>query len=287
MYRLLFLSFVLFLFSCEVEGVKKQSLNDDNLELENELESRTDKEEMDNSSLQQLKDDFLALDNGITITWKKKGEGSKIKQNDMVLIDYVSALEDGKIYDGNHLIKKKAIPFFVGWNLQTPGWDIALKELRVGDDVEIFIPSELDRGEKGIPGVVPPNSNSIVSLKVLEMLEPNENVDGIKIWRVEEKKNITERIDFEDEVMIHYWASSASKARYDNSYKRGEPFRLVMGDGNIVPGLYKALHFAKEGDKLMIYIPAEQAYGEKGFQDLVKPNEDLFYDVLVYEVNKN
>ena len=184
------------------------------------------------------------------------------------------------------MIKKKYIPFLVGWNQQTPGWDLALKKLRVGDDVDIFIPSELARGEKGIEGIVPPNANNILSLRVLSKPNPTKEVDGIKIWRVDSLKSPGDSIDFKDKVIIDYWASSESTPRYDNSYQRREPFELVMGDGNIVPGLYKALHFARGGDKLMILIPSREAYGKKGLTDIIEPNEDIFYDIIVRDVVK-
>jgi FKBP-type peptidyl-prolyl cis-trans isomerase len=38
-------------------------------------------------------------------------------------------------------------------------------------------------------------------------------------------------------------------------------------------------------DKLWILVPPSQAYGSKGMVDLVKPNEDLFYDLIIMDVN--
>jgi FKBP-type peptidyl-prolyl cis-trans isomerase len=294
MIKFFFLSLcVLLISSCEIEGVssesEKESESNVNLEedtsgselsLTDSLKSRS-KEVVEEDTL-----DVLTMDNGLKITWYKKGKGDLLKKGDVVNIDYRNKLEDGTVYDGNHLIKKKYIPFLVGWNQQTPGWDIAMKKLRVGDDVDIFIPSELARGELGIEGIVPPNANNILSLRVLSKPEPTKVVDGIKIWKVDELKNPGDSVDFKDKVLMDYWVSSESTPRYDNSYKRRQPFELVMGDGNIVPGLYKALHFAREGDKMMILIPSREAYGKKGLTDRIKPNEDIFYDIIVRDVTK-
>lgn len=283
-------------FACEVEGVKNDS-NEDSQEIQSPEEKKSipedtiehvEKEPISDTLSRKLdQPEEEVYDNGVKITWKSRGEGRKISENDMVNIDYRASLEDGAIYDGNHLVKKPYIPFYVGWNLQTEGWDFALQKLREGDDVEIFLPAELARGEKGIPGVVPPNSNNILSVKVIGIEEPTKVVDDIKIYRVEEskpKKSEKDSIGFEDQVTMHYWVSSESSPRYDNSYQRGEPFELTMGDGNIVPGLYKALHFAKKGDKLIIHIPAKEAYGKKGLPKFVKPNEDILYDVFIVDV---
>lgn len=282
---------IVFSFSCEVEGVK----NDDADLIEEDTLTTPEKTGLNQSDSMNIRTlevveedtlDILTMDNGLKITWYKKGKGELLKKGDVVNIDYRNKLEDGTTYDGNHLIKKKFIPFLVGWNQQTSGWDIAMKKLRVGDDVDIFIPSELARGEKGIEGLVPPNSNNILSLRILAKREPTKEVDGIKIWLADELDSPGDSIDFKDRVLIDYWASSETTPRYDNSYQRRAPFELVMGDGNIVPGLYKALHFAREGDKLMILIPSREAYGKKGLTNVIKPNEDIFYDIIVREVEK-
>lgn len=292
MKRLFFISFVILLSSCEIEGVsnnnQKESKSIDTIKSSRESDlSKTDSSKIRSQEvIEEDTLDVLTMDNGIKITWYKKGEGDLLKKSDLINIDYRNKLEDGTVYDGNHMIKKKYIPYLVGWNQQTPGWEIALKKLRVGDDVDIFIPAELARGKKGIEGLVPPNANNILSLRVLSKPKPTKEVDGIKIWCVDQLTNPGDSIDFEDKVLIDYWASSESTPRYDNSYKRREPFELIMGDGNIVPGLYKALHFAREGDKLMILIPSREAYGKKGLTNIIKPNEDIFYDIIVREVIK-
>jgi len=278
------LLFLFVLMSCDIKGVETSEENDETeVFVEDSVEKEMDTVEPQIKTPEKASD-TLKLDNGIVITYFKKGTGEKLKKGDMIKIDYRSKLEDGTIYDGNHLVKKTSIPFLVGWNQQTEGWGLAIKELRVGDDVDIFLPSKYARGEKGIKGIVPPNSNNILSLRILEKFEPTVEVDDIQIWKYDELKEPGDSIGFNDEVYLNYWVSSESTPRYDNNYKRGETFNLVMGDGNIVPGLYKALHFGREGDRLMIKIPAKEAYGSKGLLDLVKPNEDIFYDVQIGKV---
>lgn len=227
------------------------------------------------------------LANGIRINWLKKGEGKSLKNNDLVRISYQNCLEDGTVYDANAMIKKTSVPFMLGWGLQTPGWDIAFRELKVGDEVDIFIPAELARGEKGIPGIVPPNANNILKVNIKEVMPPSKILDGIKIWVVDSIKQPGDSIQYKSTVEMHYWAHTKTTPRYDNSYMRRQPFELVMGDGNIVPGLYKALHFLRKGDKAMIYIPSQEAYGKKGLTDLVASNEDLLYDVMIVSVSNN
>lgn len=282
--------FILVAVACNVEGVKSDDIETNSKVTDstgnNDLSGEKNVKEDTTKTVVEERQDSLELENGIKITWYKKGKGKVLKKGDVINIDYRNKLEDGTVYDGNHLVKRPYLPFVVGWGQQTPGWDMAMKHLRVGDDVDIFIPAKYARGEKGIEGVVPPNANNILSLRVLEKIDPIKEVDGIKIWKVDERKKPGDSIGFKDEVYMDYWVSSSSSPRYDNSYKRKTPFHLVMGDGNIVPGLYKALHFAREGDKLLIYIPSREAYGDKGLKDLVKPGDDLLYDVRIGKVIK-
>lgn len=283
-----FLTITVLLIGCSVEGVKsgnEDAETADSIAMTNQKEGNL-KEGQEDISVDETRQDSLQLENGIRITWFKKGKGDKLQKGKVIKIDYRNKLEDGTVYDGNHLVKRPYLPYVVGWGQQTPGWDLAMEHLRVGDDVDIFIPSELARGEKGIKGLVPPNANNILSLRVLGEMEPLKEVDGIKIWKVDERKTPGDSIEFKDEVYLDYWVSSSSSPRYDNSYQRNTPFHLVMGDGNIVPGLYKALHFAREGDKLLIYIPSREAYGDKGLKDLVEPGEDILYDVRIGKVIK-
>ena len=61
---------------------------------------------------------------------------------------------------------------------------------------------------------------------------------------------------------------------------------MKLEDNGVVPGLKKALINAKKGDRMFVLIPSEQAYAAKGYLDIVKPNEDLFFNVLVMDVHK-
>ena len=85
-------------------------------------------------------------------------------------------------------------------------------------------------------------------------------------------------------MTIHSMVSSPSNPLYYNSYRDNKPFTFRFEDYGIVPGLKKALTNAKKSDRLYIYVPTEEAYGSKGYLDIVQPNEPLFYNVLVMDV---
>lgn len=278
----LYLSLLLFLVACESSGVKttektpviKQGTVDNRSQAERLLDPAktiVDKKE---------------FPSGLKIQWFKKGTGPAIQPGEVVEINFKLQLPSGDVVDGNHLLKRETIPFLVGYNMQTSGWDIAFNELHVGDFVELFLPPNLARGDKGIPNLIPPNSPNVVLLRVGKKVKPTKITNGVKIWLLEENPQMKAyKIDENAQVAIHYFVGTKTNPRYDNSYQRNVPFQFGMKDVSLIPGLKKGLLGTKLFDKLWVLVPPSQAYGKKGMVDLVKPNEALFYDLIIMDVN--
>jgi len=276
------------LLACDTEGVKKKK--DTNLDSSTkrdkkatEINSKLEKSQLKLKPKKVLSD--AEVSGGVKISWFEKGKGKALEEGQVVKINYEVRLLDGTIVDGNHLLKKDWLPFMVGYGMQTKGWDLAMKQLRIGDFVEIYIPSKLARGEKGIKGVIPPNADNIVRVRILEELAPTKVVDGTKVWLLEENKEEKKAANLESTVDFHYMVGTKSNPKYDISMRKGEPFEMRFSDNGIVKGLKKALINAKNSDKLWVLVPAAEAYGEKGLVDLVKPGESLFYDIFIMNVH--
>jgi len=276
---------VIFLFgilvtSCNMSGVDKQL--DDSFLIDNKQHQKdssimiVEQVEIDKAS------DTLYLGNGIYIAYINKGEGAKVKKDDVIMIDYKSKLPDGKVFDTNEKLGMP-VPFMVGWGLQTKGWDIALPYLHEGDEVNVFLPAKFARGEKGIPNLVPPNSDNFIKLKIHQIKQPDYYQDGVETWVINRGGKQPE-LKIGDEILIDYFAYSESTPRYDNSFKSGEPYQMKVGGANNLPGLNIGLSKAKLSDKLWIRIPSKHAYGSKGNQELVKPNETIFFDLRVLRI---
>ncbi len=270
---------VFLLIACKSEGVKK---NKTNLEvIHSELKNTNSK----NKSLNPTKIvNELKLQEGLEIKWFKHGKGDQIKEEDVININYQVFLEDGTLIDGNELLNRQSLPFLVGYGVQTKGWDIALKHLRIGDFVEVFLPSKLARGKYGIKGLIPPNANNIIRINIINTVKPTKIIDGIKVWLLEENLSETKKVLETNTIDFHYMVGTKSNPKYDMSYRRGVPFRMRFSDHGIVSGLKKTLLGVKRSDKIWILIPSSEAYGSSGLLDIVKPNEKLFYDIFVAEV---
>ena len=275
--------------SCSTEGVKKPKKQDD---LSIKSEFKKSKKQI-KTALNSDEDDVNStkeFDNGIVISWIKQGKGEKVSKGDVILIDYKVTLENGAIVDGNHLWKKESFPFVVGYQMQTKGWDFAIKNMKVGDFARVLIPADLARGEKGIKKegekgwFVPPNSVNYLTIHIIKKQKPTRIVDGSKVWLFEENKSNKLKFNTSNAILFHSMISSESNPMYYNSYRTNSPYKLFMTDKGIIPGLKKSLINAKKGDRMFVVIPSSEAYGQKGSEGFVKPNEDLFYNILVMDV---
>ena len=224
------------------------------------------------------------LETGIGIQWLEEGKGPKVEDGKVYDIDYRVRLEDSTIIDGVHLLRKSSIPFLVGFNMQPKGWDITMRELKVGDFIHAQIPSRLLRGEHEAKGLIPKHADNYLNLRVLREVPPTREIDGVKVWVMEQTVHKTPLFSDKNEIEFYAMASTKTNPLYYNSFATGRPFRARLEDNGVVPGLKKALINAKKGDRLLILVPSSQAYGTKGLHDIVKPNEDIFYNLYVNDI---
>lgn len=271
-------SISIILFSCDPTAVEKNKKGDKT--------NLTESSDTTRSILDQKKvvKDKIKLSNGLIINWYEHGDGEEVKYGDVISIDYKVELDNGEIVDGNHLLNLSSVPFMVGFKMQTEGWDIALQKMRVGDHAMIYLPSNLARGNKGIKGVIPDNASNKIKIRILEKIKPTRVVDGNKVWVFEENRNNKSLFNESKEIEFHCWVSSTSKPYYVNSFSKNQPFKMKLEDYGMVPGLKKALINAKKSDRMFIFVPSSEAYNSKGYLDLVKPGDDLFYNVFVMDI---
>lgn len=86
----------------------------------------------------------------------------------------------------------------------------------------------------------------------------------------------------EDTVEVHYRGTLIDGTEFDSSHSRGAP-ATFKADG-VIPGFKEALTNMKEGAHWKVYIPADQAYGERGAGQAIGPNETLIFDLELLAV---
>ena len=198
----------------------------------------------------------------------------------MALIDYRLALPDGKIVDGNNRIKLPFIPFVIGYSMQTAGWDLAFTELKVGDFVKVEIPAVLAYGSKGIKNVIEPNTDNWLFVKVISKVQPSIDADGVRSWRLAQGEPVELAADADKEIAYEFIASTPNRPNAINARKF--PLRYVPGQRTVVPGLRKILKNALKGERYYVILSPQQAYGKKGYNNVIGPDESVFFlvDIL-------
>jgi FKBP-type peptidyl-prolyl cis-trans isomerase len=86
-----------------------------------------------------------------------------------------------------------------------------------------------------------------------------------------------------DVVRVHYTGKLIDGTTFDSSVARGEP--AEFGVNQVIPGWRQALQEMKVGDKWMLYIPPQLAYGAQGGPGgRIGPNEALIFEVELLEI---
>ena len=227
--------------------------------------------------------DHLQTKSGISIDWIKKSNARKPEKGELLMLEYRLSLPDGKIIDGNNRMKMPYLPFVLGYNMQNKGWDEALSYMTVGDLAQVKIPAYLAYGKKGLGSLIPPNSENWLFVKLHGIVSPSTDTLGVKVWEL--RSGRPAKLDEISKVKFHMIASTESRANIFNTYTSNFPVTYTPGQRNYPKGLRKLLNNAKIGQHLFVILDAEVAFGKKGYLDLVRPNEQVFYNLKILEVD--
>ena len=97
----------------------------------------------------------------------KVGEGTEVKNGDVVSVHYAGRLQAGTEFDNS---KKRGTPleFTVGGGQVIQGWEEGLLGMKVGGERILVIPPELAYGKQGI-GPIPGGATLVFSIELLEI----------------------------------------------------------------------------------------------------------------------
>ena len=86
-------------------------------------------------------------------------------------------------------------------------------------------------------------------------------------------------------VTVHYRGMLDDGTVFDESYKRGEPFSFVLGTGQVIEGWETGIDGMEIGEKRVLTIPPELAYGKTGAGGVIPPDATLTFDVELISVD--
>lgn len=107
--------------------------------------------------------------NELQVTDLVVGDGKETVKGALLIAHYEGLLEDGTKFDSSH-DKGKPFQFVFGTGRVIKGWDQGLVGMKVGGKRKLFVPSHLAYGERQIGNMIPPNSNLIFHVELLDVL---------------------------------------------------------------------------------------------------------------------
>jgi FKBP-type peptidyl-prolyl cis-trans isomerase FkpA len=105
---------------------------------------------------------------GLVITMQKEGTGASPKNSDTVKVHYRGTLTDGKEFDSSY---GRGQPATFPLNRVIPCWTEGLQLMKLGGKAKLVCPSSLAYGNRGVPGVIPPDSTLIFEVELLEIVK--------------------------------------------------------------------------------------------------------------------
>jgi len=167
--------------------VFKQSV-ENQVKEQKELEAKAAKVKADKVAyFAQEKATATKSESGLVYKIIKKGSDKKPEAGSTVYVHYAGHFEDGTLFDSSYEDVNKA---FGKWDAQRaaqngyqpfpfqagrkdgliPGFLEGLEKMNIGDKALLFIPSNLGYGAQGAGGVIPPNSNLVFELELLDAM---------------------------------------------------------------------------------------------------------------------
>ncbi len=96
------------------------------------------------------------------------GDGAEAQEKMKVTVHYTGKLVDGTKFDSS-LDRNEPFSFVLGAGNVIAGWDQGVKGMKVKEKRRLTIPPQLGYGERGVPGVIPPQSTLIFEVELIKV----------------------------------------------------------------------------------------------------------------------
>ena len=104
---------------------------------------------------------------GVDIETLKAGDGNTFpKAGQRVTVHYTGTLTDGTKFDSSR-DRNEPFQFVIGVQQVIRGWDEGVAQMSIGQRAKLTCSSDYAYGQRGYPGVIPPDATLIFDVELL------------------------------------------------------------------------------------------------------------------------
>lgn len=219
--------------------------------------------------------------NGLKKKLVKEGEGWETPDNgDQVEVHYTGILLDGTKFDSSR-DRGTTFKFKLGQGQVIKGWDEGIKTMKKGENAIFTIPPELAYGESGSPPTIPPNAALQFDVELLSWTSVKDiTKDGGILKNIITEGEKWDNPKDPDEVFVKYEA----RLEEGTIVSKSDGVEFTVEEGFFCPALAKAVKTMKKGEKVLLNVKPEYAFGESGKPSsgndgAIPPNASLQIDL--------
>lgn len=209
----------------------------------------------------------------------------------------IAEMQKPKEPDLSDTVKKASygVAVIIGSNIKSQGFDSLYVESFVAGIRDVFSNKTLKLDKEQSQMIVQAYMEGIMERKTrkakeegLAYLEANKTKEGVKTTASGLQYKVIssgsgKAPTANDNVTVHYTGKLTDGTVFDSSVQRGQP--ATFGVSEVIRGWTEALQLMKEGDKWILYIPSDLAYGERGAGGQIPPHSTLIFEVELIKVN--
>ncbi len=215
-------------------------------------------------------------------------DGLSPTPQDRVQVMYDGRLNDGAVFDSSY---ERNSPASFGVSQVIPGWTEGLQLMSEGDEFIFYIPNELAYGNQARGDVIKAGDDLVFRVELQQVIQaPKPRETDTAAWDqftpwdsaregVQSTGTGLEYVELEagpedgaspqpgDIVVVYYEGRLDSTGLvFDSAYSRGQA-ALLQAD-RVIPGWVEALAIMRPGDRWLVHLPAQLAYGDTGYGDI-------------------
>ncbi len=243
-------------------------------------------------------------ENGIQWIVIREGDGKSPHPapSDLVRVHYEGRTPAGEKFDSSF---DRGQPSMFRLNQVIPGWTLGLQKMKEGDQYLFYIPNALAYGNRDRGNVIKAGDDLVFLVDLVDVMEPKSadkaawekytpwNPDLPEVKKTESGLQYivlasgdaagASPVNGQDVVVYYEGRLAETGEMFDSAFQRGAP--EIFPSDQLISGWVEALAMMKPGDRWMLYIPSDLAYGERGTPGgPIPPNADLVFEVEMADV---